>query len=137
MIIVPRNLPRWYDCSMSDVHRRVLLVEDEVLVALDTQEILTDAGYKVVGPVTDVASAMVAVANGRLDAAVLDVNLRGAYVWPIADALQERGIPFIFVTGFGTGAGLDVPENLRGTPRLGKPIAERDLLRALASCFGP
>ena len=121
---------------MSDVRRRVLLVEDEVLVALDTQEILTDAGYDVVGPAMDVAQALLALDNSTLDAAILDVNLRGAYVWPIADALRERDIPFIFVTGFGTGAGLDVPENLRATPRLGKPIVERDLLRALASCFG-
>jgi DNA-binding response OmpR family regulator len=118
---------------MIETGKRVLIVEDEVLIALDTQDALTEAGYVVVGPATDITSGLAIVEAGQIDAAVLDVYLGGIYVWPVADALRRRGVPFVLMTGFG--AGLDVPDNFQSVPRLGKPIVLEELLRAISSCL--
>lgn len=111
--------------------RHVLLVEDEVLIALDTADILTEAGYTVVGPATTVEQA-IALSNGTaLAAAVLDVNLNGTLVWPAAEHLTRQGVPIVLLSGFG--ASLDVPASLQAAPRFGKPIRAPELVGALAS----
>lgn len=98
---------------------RILVVEDEALVAMMIEDALTDLGCEVVGPFSSIESGMTAVQHAQLDGAFLDVNLRGEFVYPIAEALAARGTPFIFVTGYGA-AGVD--PRFRGTPVLTKPF---------------
>jgi CheY-like chemotaxis protein len=87
--------------------RRVLVVEDEALVAMLLEDGLLDAGAEVVGPAGSVAEALGlverAARDGGLDAAVLDINLGGAAVAPVADRLAALGVPFVFATGYGEG----------------------------------
>jgi CheY-like chemotaxis protein len=78
--------------------RRVLLVEDEAIIALDLAALLTDLGAVVVGPAHSVANALELLHEGKIDCAVLDVNLDGEPVYPVARALETRRIPFVFVT---------------------------------------
>ncbi|MFL5281472.1 MAG: response regulator [Rhodopila sp.] len=114
--------------------KRLLLVEDEALIALFTEETLTDAGYEVVGPAHRLEAALDLAAREALDGAVLDVNLEGVAVWPAAALLRERGVPFIFLTGFG--ACLAAPANLQDVPCVGKPFKEQVLLDTLAGVVG-
>jgi DNA-binding response OmpR family regulator len=111
-------------------HRRVLLVEDEAMIALHITQTLGDAGYVAVGPAGFLASALQLAENETLDCAVLDVSLDGVQVWPVADVLQRRGIPFVLLSGFG--GGVEVPDAHRRAPRLGKPFREAALLETLA-----
>src|SRR5262249_61987757 len=80
--------------------KRVLVVEDEYLVAMDMSAYLEAAGAHVVGPASNVSAALEALEHTELDGAVLDVNLRGEMAYPVADALVARGIPFVFTTGY-------------------------------------
>jgi CheY-like chemotaxis protein len=84
---------------------RVLVVEDEFLVATLIEDMLTFAGCVVSGPVPRLAEALDAVHGGTFDAAVLDVNLAGDRIDPVADVLSRRNVPFVFVTGHGWPAG--------------------------------
>lgn len=99
--------------------RRVLVVEDDALIALELEDLLTGHGVEVVGPVPTVAAALRVLESARLDAALLDVNLRGAMSTPVAQALRAAGTPFMLVTGYSPGR-LDVA--LKGAPVLPKPI---------------
>ena len=116
---------------MGGIDRRVLLVEDEMLIALDTEEFLAEAGYTVIGPAMSVGEAQRLAEGETLDAAVLDVNLGGTYVWPLAEQLFARGVPFVLLTGFGSS--LVVPPDLQRAPRLGKPFRREALLEVLSS----
>lgn len=87
--------------AASHAGKRVLIVEDESLVAFLIEEYLADAGCDTVGPFGSVAKALEAVRSETFDLAVLDVNLNGERSYPIADALEERGIPFLFLSGYG------------------------------------
>jgi CheY-like chemotaxis protein len=98
---------------------RILLVEDEAMVAMIIEDTLSDLGCEVIGPIATIARAKEVAASERIDGAFLDVNLRGELVYPVADTLAERGVPFAFVTGYGE-AGLD--PRFRGTPVLTKPF---------------
>lgn len=120
---------------MSDDTRRILLVEDEILIALDTSDVLTAAGYEVIGPATSLQAALALAEREPLHGAVLDVYLAGKYVWPAAEKLAERRVPFVLLTGFG--AGLDVPVEFTAAPRLGKPIDGPGLIRALGAVSAP
>lgn len=82
------------------IGRRVLLVEDEFLVALTLEEALRDAGCVVLGPVPRVEKAVLVAREEAIDVALLDVNLAGEGVYPVAEALSERNVPFIFMTGY-------------------------------------
>jgi CheY-like chemotaxis protein len=108
---------------------RVLVVEDEMMVSMLIEDMLTDLGCKVVGPASRLDEAIELVKVSELDCAVLDVNLGGQPIFPLADLLRERGRPFAFATGYGD-AGLR--EIDRGTPVLQKPFREGDLARVLA-----
>jgi two-component SAPR family response regulator len=108
---------------------RVLVVEDDFLVSLLFDDILTSAGYTVLGPVPRLADALATAAKEGCDAAVLDVNLAGEWVYPVAAVLSGRNVPFIFVTGYGDGA---IPPEYAGRPRLAKPFTADQLSRALA-----
>jgi DNA-binding response OmpR family regulator len=81
---------------------RVLLVEDEALVAMMIEDMLADLGHKVVGPAMDLDAGLKLAASADLDFAVLDMNLRGESSTPIADVLQKRHVPFVFATGYGS-----------------------------------
>lgn len=99
---------------------RILLVEDEAMVAMIIEDTLSDLGCEVVGPMSSLERALAAAQTAeRIDGAFLDVNLRGELVYPVADALQARGVPFAFVTGYGE-KGIDA--RYRGAPVLTKPF---------------
>jgi CheY-like chemotaxis protein len=105
---------------------RVLLVEDEIMIALLVEEILAEFGHTVVGPASRIDRALELVASEAIDVAILDVNIDGKEVYPVAEALAARGIPFMFVSGYGT-----LPERFRDRPRLTKPFRQRALLELL------
>ena len=111
-----------YSCTALQ-GRRVLVVEDEALVAMMMEDGLLDAGAEIVGPACSVSEALGiierTVFDGGLSVAVLDINLEGAAVFPVADCLAAHGVPFVFCTGYGEGCD-------RGThvaaPVLAKPF---------------
>lgn len=105
-----------------------LVVEDESLIAMLVEETLIDAGLTVVGPVARVAQALDIASNDELAGAVLDVNIAGEVVYPVADALEARGIPFLFLTGYGERA---VRPDLRTHPILHKPFLPEQMIELL------
>ena len=107
----------------------VLVVEDEFLLAMELEALLEQRGCRVLGPVATIDRALAVLDRHRPAAAVLDVNLKGTRATPIAAALQDRGVPFVLVTGYGDGQ-LNEPE-LKGQPRLEKPLNRQKLLRTL------
>jgi CheY-like chemotaxis protein len=80
---------------------RILVVEDEMMAAMMLEIVLGDAGCVVVGPAASVGKGITLAESEPLDAAILDVNLGGEFVFPVADILSARGVPFVFVTGYG------------------------------------
>ena len=112
---------------------RVLLVEDEAMVAMMIEDMLCELGCAVVGPASRVASALELLARETVDAAVLDVNVAGELVFPVADVLAAAGTPFVFSTGYGL-AGLDARHAAR--PVLQKPYGRERLFAALAEALG-
>jgi CheY-like chemotaxis protein len=105
---------------------RVLIVEDEIVVALFLEEILDEFGYQVAGVVTRLDEAM--AREPDYDIAVLDVHINGRNVFGFADMLAGRSIPFVFATGYGERG---IPERHRGSPVLQKPFQPDDLRRIL------
>lgn len=112
---------------------RILVVEDTSLIALEVEEILMEAGAVVIGPIANLDAALVAAQGEAIDGALLDVNLAGQAVFPVADILAERGIPLVFATGYD--AVFALPHRFFGRPRLRKPYAAGDLLRTLAAAL--
>jgi CheY-like chemotaxis protein len=108
---------------------RILLVEDEMLVAMLLEDMLSEAGHTIVGPLARVDHAVNAARNEPLDLAILDVNVGGDEVYPVAEALAARNIPFAFATGYGA-HGLLAPWQDR--PTLQKPFHRSDLFRMVA-----
>ena len=115
--------------------RRVLVVEDEALISMLLEDELLEAGAEVVGPACSVKEALElinqAAADGGLSAAVLDINLDGEAVSPVADRLAALGVPFIFATGYGEGynRGLHAAAPILAKPFYGNVVADvvRDL----------
>lgn len=95
----------------------VLVVEDEMCLAMMLQDLLEDAGYRVV-KAARVPAALQIAADETIDAAILDVNVGGRDVFPVADALRQRGVPFMFASGYGERG---LPGEYRGRPVLQKP----------------
>jgi PAS domain S-box-containing protein len=114
----------------SERQPRVLLVEDEALVAMMIQETLTEFGFDVLGPVATVSEALAAARDQCLDAAVLDINLGDDLVYTVAEILARRGVPFVFVTGYDSDS---VDARFSGIPVLQKPIERESLQRIFAS----
>ena len=106
---------------------KVLVVEDEYLVAALMEDILESAGCVVAGPIPRLAQALDAASSEACDVAVLDVNLAGERVYPVADILAQRNVPFVFVTGYGV-----LPGEYANRPRLCKPFKMADLLDTLS-----
>ena len=107
---------------------KILVVEDEALVSMLVEDMLTDMGCQVVGPAADIESALELARGEGIDAALLDVNLAGKPIFPVADVLKERGVPFAFASGYGEAG---ITEAHRGSPVLQKPFRESDLKRVL------
>ena len=107
---------------------RVLLVEDEAIVAILMEDLLDELGCKVVATAADLDGAIAAARTGQFDLAFLDVNLRGVPVYPVAEVLRARAIPFAFVTGYGS-TGVDAAGV--EAPILQKPFQSGDLAAVL------
>lgn len=113
--------------------RRVLVVEDESLVAMLLETILEDMGCTPVGPAANIEDGLTMAGGEQLDAALLDVNVAGRTVFPVAEALKSRGVPFVFSTGYGEGG---LPEHWRGQPTIQKPFTEAAVRDALMKAMG-
>ncbi len=110
--------------------RRILVCDDERLVAQDVADTLRSAGVTVIGPLTSLQEAQRWVEADRFDAAVLDINLDGELVWPVALKLRDRGIPFLLASGYSDT--LATPDALADAPRIDKPLSGPRLLARLA-----
>lgn len=109
--------------------RKVLIVEDESLVAMLLETILEDMGCAPVGPASSVDEGVRLVhSEAGLSCALLDVNVAGTTVFPVAEALKARGVPFVFSTGYGEGG---LPDEWRGHPTIQKPFTEETVRDAL------
>ena len=113
--------------------KRVLVVEDEMLVALLVEDVLLEAGCVVIGPFARVPAGLAAAKDEMVDVALLDVNVANEKVFPIAYALEERGIPFLFVTGYGDGA---LPKDRPDWEACAKPYQPGQLAARLARKVG-
>lgn len=109
--------------------RCVLIVEDEYLLANDLERAFIKAGIDTAGPVPSLAQAL-ALAERKVDMAVLDINLDGGKVYEVADALIERGVPIVFVTGYDRG---DIPGRYASVPLCRKPVGVDEVIAVLAS----
>jgi DNA-binding response OmpR family regulator len=107
----------------------ILVVEDEFLLALQLEELVESLGGRVRGPYRSLDRAMEA-RREDFDLAILDINLGGAMVYPLADDLAERGVPFIFLSGY---SGANLPERFRSVTRLSKPCDPDALIAVLQS----
>jgi len=107
---------------------RVLVVEDEMMVAMLVEDMLTDLGYEVVTVASRMESAIEHAERSDVDLAILDLNLNGEKSYPVAEALRTRNVPFLFATGYGEGA---LPEAFRNVPTLQKPFVSGQLKYAL------
>lgn len=112
--------------------KRILVVEDEALIAVMVEDMLTEMGSVVVGPAATIEQALALARAEEIDGAVLDVNVRGERIDPVAEALTERGVPMLFATGYGevrlaSGATTTV---------IDKPYTQDKLARGLAAAMG-
>jgi DNA-binding response OmpR family regulator len=98
---------------------RILVVEDEYLIRMLLEDMVADLGHDVAAAVGTIAEARELASTADFQAAILDVNLDGEQIFPVADILAERGLPFAFITGYGEGS---LPDAYRGRPALPKPF---------------
>jgi CheY-like chemotaxis protein len=113
-------------------HLRILIVEDEFLLALDLADELRKLGYVAVGPAANVGAGSELVRSEHLDAALLNVSLQGEVAYSLARECLHRKIPIAFVSGT---LGRDLPPDLKGVPRMEKPWTTRQLQRLMATVF--
>jgi DNA-binding response OmpR family regulator len=109
--------------------RRALVVEDEILVAMYVEDLLTELGYGVVAIATELDEALPVARREAFELAVLDVNLNGKLSFPIADVLRERKIPFLFASGYGSKG---LADGYKGAVHIQKPFVIGDLEAAIA-----
>ena len=98
-------------------------------MALHTEDVLTHAGYRVVGPAYDLAEAKQLAATEEIDRAVLDINLADEFVWPAAEILHRRGVHFMLLSGFGSK--FELPAFCQGASRVSKPLSKPEFLAAI------
>ena len=113
-------------------NRRVLVVEDEMMIAMLIEDMLDEFSCKLVGPATNVPRALELIAKENVEIAVLDLNLGGEDTYAIAEALQQKNVPFIFATGYGS---TGVRQEYGNRRVLQKPFQARDLENALAEAL--
>ncbi len=123
----PEDLPHDQEAAAVPA-KRLLLVEDEFLLSALLVQDLQAAGYEVLGPYATLASAMAAARSGSFDAAILDINLKGELVYPLAEELTRQQIPFLFLSGY---ALVNMPERFRSHPRIAKPASWTLLLKEI------
>ncbi|TIU30442.1 MAG: response regulator [Mesorhizobium sp.] len=112
--------------------RKILIVEDEFLIALHLADLLVEMGHRIAGTVDNLDEAIVFARDEQIDFAILDINLAGTRSFPVADVLNQRGIPFLFVSGYGSDGLVD---GCRHITTLAKPYAPQELERAIAASF--
>lgn len=112
---------------------RVLIAEDEFLVALSLEEDLRGHGCEIIGPFSRLSDARKAAEEQGIDVALLDVNMNGEMAYPVADALSARSIPFIFLSGYGA---TTFPEQYRNSPRVPKPYDPSMLIKEIRKILG-
>ncbi len=117
----------------ADSRRRILIVEDEPLIAMAIEDMLLTMGWVAIGPACRLADALRLAELEPLDGAILDVNLGGQDVYPVADVLLRRGIGFLLASGYGDWA---LPAYLRNRPRLQKPYDTKTLRQLVDLTFG-
>src|SRR6266566_2093875 len=110
--------------------KRILVVEDEVMIRMLLEDMLGELGYTVAAEAARIEEALEATKNAEFDLAILDGNLNGQPVSPVSEALVARGTPFVFATGYGS-----VPEHSRGRPMLTKPFQIDGLKQMLQSAL--
>jgi CheY-like chemotaxis protein len=110
--------------------KRILVVEDEYLIRMLLEDMLSDLGYTIAAAVGTIAEASKVAASAEFDVAILDVNVDGQEIFPVADILASRSKPFVFVTGYGERS---LPEPYRNRPTLQKPFQSDDLKKKLAA----
>ncbi len=110
--------------------QRILVVEDEYLIRMLLEDMLTDLGYEIAGAVGTIAEASDLAAKAEFDVAILDVNVDGKEIYPVAEILAKRGLPFVFVSGYGEGS---LAEPFRDRPALQKPFQAEQLKTTLAN----
>ena len=118
---------------MSFAGKRILVVEDDGLLAMELDLVLGDNGAVVVGPTHTVAESLAILADNAVDAAVLDVNLGSESSEPVADRLSETGTPFLYLSGHDAKR---LPERHRERPLVSKPFLEHELLGTLTELLG-
>ncbi|MFC4173923.1 response regulator [Microvirga sp. GCM10011540] len=111
---------------------RILLVEDEVMISMLIEDMVLDLGHAVIGPAVKIDDAMFLARRADFDLAVLDISIGGTAVYPIADILRSRGIPFIFVTGYDKKA---LPPRFEGSRILSKPFSDQSFGDTLGEIF--
>ena len=116
-----------------DHQRRILVVEDEALVGMLTSELVSDMGLAVLGPCASLGAAMTLARSHHIDGAILDVNLDGVPVFPLARLLADRAVPMIFLTGYDKSA---VEQGFEMFPMLQKPVPAGELSKALTAILG-
>ncbi len=112
---------------------RVLIVEDEAIIAMDLEMMLQDEGCEVVATVPTVKAALAQIAQHELDCAFLDINLGHEQVFPVADELARKGVPFALLSGHTRGV---LPPAHKNRPALPKPYLKKDVLKILAHLQG-
>jgi CheY-like chemotaxis protein len=118
---------------LSERRLRILVVEDEMLVAMNIEDMLLDLGHEVAGLASRLDPALALAREAEFDFAMLDVNLAGQPSFPIAEILMGRGIPFLFATGYGVKG---IAEDYRSYPVLQKPFRASDLKLAIEQAVG-
>ena len=111
----------------------ILVVEDEYLIRMLLEDMLDELGFSVAAAVGSIAEATQQAQGGAFKAAILDVNVDGEEIFPVADVLAERGLPFVFVTGYNENS---LPERFRGRPALQKPFQADRLKATLEGLLG-
>jgi DNA-binding NtrC family response regulator len=116
--------------QQNNIRRKILLLEDEVLIAMDMEDRLLDSGYDVIGPFASVSDALDAIEQAPIDGAVVDLNLGGEMSFPVIEALKARGLPVIVCSAYA-----DLPEfktRLPDVPLISKPCDTGKLISLLA-----
>ena len=112
--------------------KNVLVVEDEIMIRLLLEDMLGELGYTIAAAVGRIDDAVKLAKTGEFDVAILDVNLNGQTVSPVAEILEARGLPFVFATGYGERG---LPERFSNRPTLQKPFQQENLGRILCQAF--